>query len=637
MPETRTLTLDDIFTLDKVADAQISPDGSQVAFVVTRGFSEPGYETPAASIWLAPFDGSTPPRRLTAGSHADYQPRWSPDGQTLSFLSDREKADAYQLYLLPLAGGEAIRLTSGKAKVKSFKWSPDGTRLAFTAEEPKTEAEEARHKVRDDAQHLDHDYKFSRLWVIEAQEGREPKALTPAEYQVQDFAWYGKGWAVLAGATPLLNDMRGWDILSLTEDGNSEKLHKLKFSTFGLSGTPDGRSLAWIDNGTDAETSSNDLWVIQDGGAPKVLTQDYAGGMYWAGWLPNGEGLLTVAVDSTKTRLGKVSLETGAVEEVELARIPAEIGSWSYQLSASNDGKRLAAVLEDGTHPGDVWAVELGGEARQLSFFNQHLDGVSLGQTETVRWKAPDGLEIEGVLIYPSGYEPGKRYPLIADIHGGPTWYWLDRFMASWHDWGQWLAANGYAVLLPNPRGSAGRGRDFAWTNQRNWGWGDFDDVLSGVDAIIERGIADPDRLGIGGWSYGGYMTSWAIGHTNRFKAAVVGAGVTNLLSFQAADISNWLPEQQFLATPYADQAIYLRSSPICYISDVTTPTLILHGAGDERVRLGQGRELYNGLRILKKTVEMVVYPREPHVIGELHHQRDLLGRVAEWFDRYVK
>ncbi len=636
MPKLRTLSLDDIFTLDQVNDAQISPDGTQIALVVARDFSEPGYETPAASIWYVPFDGCAAPRRLTSGNHADYQPRWSPDGETLAFLSDREKADIPQLYTLSLAGGEATRLTGAKAKVVSFKWSPDGTRLAYTTADAPDEAEEARLKNRDDAQHIDHDYKFTRLWVVEAQ-GGEPKAITPAEYQVQDFAWFGQGWAVLSGPSPLLNDMRRWNLLSIQEDGSSQKLWQLKYSTFGLTGTSDGRSLAWVDNGAEAENSCNELWVIQDGGAPRVITQDYAGGMYWASWVDSGDALLTVAVDSTQTRLGKVSLEDGTVEDVKLPRIPAELGSWHFHLSASSDGQRLAGVLEDGTHPGDVWAIEAGKEARQLSFFNPGLAEVSLGQTETIRWKAPDGLDIEGVLIYPSGYEAGKRYPLVVDIHGGPTWYWLDRFMASWHDWGQWLAANGYAVLLPNPRGSAGRGRDFAWGNQRNWGLGDFGDVLSGVDLLIERGIADRDHMGIGGWSYGGYLTSWAIGHTNRFKAAVVGAGVTDLISFQATDISNWLPEQQFLATPYADPEVYRRSSPMSYISDMATPTLILHGANDQRVRLGQGRQLYHGLRLLKKEVEMVVYPREPHTIGELHHQRDLLSRVAEWFNRYLK
>jgi dipeptidyl aminopeptidase/acylaminoacyl peptidase len=297
----------------------------------------------------------------------------------------------------------------------------------------------------------------------------------------------------------------------------------------------------------------------------------------------------------------------------------------------------MACVLEEVDQPGEVFVGELGGEPRRVSAFNTHLKEVALGRGETVEWLAPDGLRIEGVLIYPANYQQGKRYPLIAHIHGGPTWQWLMRFLGGWHDWGQWLAAQGYAVLLPNPRGSAGRGREYAWNNQRNWGHGDFGDVLSGVDALIERGIADPDRLGIGGWSYGGYMTAWAIGHTDRFKAAIVGAGVTDLLSFQAADIPAWLPTQMMLAPSYREPEVYLRSSPITYVADAKTPTLILHGASDERVRLGQGKELYHALQALGVPTEMVIYPREPHIFQERNHQRDVLTRVAAWFDRWVK
>ncbi|MBN9389965.1 MAG: S9 family peptidase [Chloroflexi bacterium] len=637
MPSLRTFSLDDLFALDVVADPQVSPDGTQVAFTVTKSYSEPGFKTAAASIWLVPFDGSAAPRKISAGNHADHTPRWSPDGKTLAFLSDRDKADVAQLYTLPVgATGESKRLTSAKGGVTSLKWSPNGTTIGYLAVDGTDEAEDERIKVRDDAEYYDHNYKYSRLWTIDAEGAGEPKLITTEDYQVQGFAYYAGSWAVLTSRAPVLNESHGWNILAFDKDGKSEKLTQIKYATSGLKGSPDGKSLAWINNGTEFQESANELWAIYQGGAPKVVTQDYAGGIYWTDWLDNNN-LLVIAVDSTLTRLGKVAASGGEVEEIKLPRIPAEVNSWSFQATASQDGRHVATVLEDGTHPGDVWAIDLDGETAQISHCNAFLSEVSLGQTESISWKAPDGRDIEGVLIYPSGYEEGKRYPLVVDVHGGPTWYWLDRFMANWHDWGQWLAANGYAVLLANPRGSAGRGRDFSWTNKQNWGIGDFDDFLSGVDALIERGLVDPDRMGIGGWSYGGYMTSWAVGHTDRFKAAIVGAGVTNLFSFQAADISNWLPTQQFLTTPYVNPEIFLRSSPITYVTKVTTPTLLLHGGSDERVRLGQGREFYNALRILGKTVEMVVYPREPHTIKEMHHQRDLLTRVAGWFNKYLK
>jgi dipeptidyl aminopeptidase/acylaminoacyl peptidase len=368
-----------------------------------------------------------------------------------------------------------------------------------------------------------------------------------------------------------------------------------------------------------------------------VVISDYSGGTLHARFTSNGASLLLVGVQGTRMEVGQLDLATGALETLLADTMLAYSFTAGLSLSANADGTRLATVLTEADQPPAVYAWALGVAPRQVSARSAHLVDVSWGRAETVEWTAPDGLRIEGVLIYPANYEEGKRYPLIAQIHGGPTGFWLRHFLAGWHDWAQLLAANGYAVLLPNPRGSAGRGREFAWRNQRDWGYGDFPDVLSGVETLIARGVADPDRLGIGGWSYGGYMTSWAIGHTDQFKAAIVGAGVTDLLSFQAADIPSWLPNSMMLAQPYDDQAVYLRSSPISAAANMKTPTLILHGASDERVRLGQGKELYHALRARGVETEMVIYPREPHIFQERAHQRDLLTRVLAWYDRWLK
>jgi dipeptidyl aminopeptidase/acylaminoacyl peptidase len=306
-------------------------------------------------------------------------------------------------------------------------------------------------------------------------------------------------------------------------------------------------------------------------------------------------------------------------------------------ISMSCDGSRYACALEDGTHPAEVWSGIVGETPQQVTNANSSLREVDFGTSESVRWQAPDGQTIEGVLIYPREYVRGQRYPLVVQVHGGPHWQWLDRFMVGWHDWAQWLATHGYAVLMPNPRGSVGRGLNYLWSNRRAWGTGDFPDIVSGVDALIERGLADPERLGIGGWSYGGFMTAWALGHSDRFKAAIVGAGVTNMVSFQAADIPSWLPGEELLAQPWDDPEIYARCSPISYAGNMTTPTLILHGEADKRVPVGQGRELYVALRARGVPTEMVVYPREEHPIIERHHQRDLLERVLDWYNRWLK
>jgi dipeptidyl aminopeptidase/acylaminoacyl peptidase len=632
----RTLTLDDIFAIERVSDARISPDGARVAFVVARDYTEGERKLPAAAIWTVPFDGSAPARQFTAGLHTDTSPRWSPDGKALGFLSDRVEGDKLQVYVMPADGGEARKVTSAKAGVAAFAWSPDGARIAYLAPDAPSEEEEQRQKDRDDAIHVDHDYHFTRLWVVDAA-GGEARALTPAEYQARDFAWRDAGWAVITSPTPKEDDFSlAWPLRLVGEDGAVSDYWVGKYP-IQLAASRDGRSLAWIHSGVAGKESADEVWVAQEGEQPRVAISDYSGGVARAEFTPDGRALLLVGVAGTWTELGRLDLESGAVETLLADRTLESSFASEYQVSLSADGTRMAYALEDVDQPAEIFASEPGGEPRRITAFNQHLKEVTLGRGETVEWSAPDGLRIEGVLVYPANYEEGKRYPLVTHLHGGPTWQWSRRFLGAWHDWGQWLSANGYAVLLPNPRGSAGRGREYAWCNQRNWGHGDLGDVLSGVDAMIARGLADPDRLGVGGWSYGGYLTSWTIGQTERFKAAIAGAAVTDLLAMEACDIPTWLPTSMMLAPMHEDQEIYLRCSPMTYVGKAMTPTLVLHGAADDRVPLGQGRALYNALRARGAPTEMVIYPREPHIFQERGHQRDLLSRVSGWFDRWLK
>jgi dipeptidyl aminopeptidase/acylaminoacyl peptidase len=637
MTDQRTLTLDDVFALENIYDLAISPDGRYVAYVVSRGYTEGEHKTPASKVWLAAADKSSEPRQFTYGPHADTFPRWRPDGRTLAFLSDREKAGTQQIFLMPSDGGEARQLTSAKGGVQSFKWSADGKAIAYLAPDADSEEEEQRKKDKDDAEHVDHDYKFVRLWVVDLA-GGEPRPITPPEYQVQSYAWLGPdAWAITTSRTPNADEfVNAWPVLRVAENTPAETLWQGRFAAHSLASTPDGRRLAWLHDGMDSGGWTGEVWALLPDQEPQCLLDDLDGSVNSLGCLPGGEALFLTATAHTRSLLARLSLNGGALEPLLEDYTLLEGSGDTPGVSFSDDG-HYACLIEDGTHPLDVWVGELGQEPRRLTHHNAHLADVALGAAETIRWQAADGLEIEGVLIYPSGYEPGRRYPLALHYHGGPNWQWRESFMASWHNWGQFLAARGYVVLAPNPRGSTGRGNTFAAANRRGWGLGDLQDVLAGVDHLVELGLADPERLGVGGWSYGGFLTAWTIGHTDRFKAAVVGAGVTDLLSFQAADIPSWLPRAQMLADPWEDPEVYLRCSPISYAGQMVTPTLIPHGADDQRVRLGQGRELYNALRRRGVAVEMVVYPREAHAIMERHHQRDLLTRVADWFDRYLK
>ena len=637
MPDQRALTIDDILALDTIADAQISPNGRYVAYTIAQGWTEPEQKLAASTIWLADVDGEPAPRPFTAGPYADSFPRWSPDGQRVAFLSDREKRGVQQIFIIPVAGGEARRLTEVKGGVASFQWSPSGAQLAFLAPDAASEEEEQRKQDKDDAQHVDHDYKFTRLWVVDAA-GGEAWAITPPAYQVRSYAWLGDtAWAIATSPTPNEDDFMGsWPLQRIAEGQAAETLWQGAHAISDITSTPDGRWLAWRHAGQDRNGWVAETWVLPPGGEACCLLDDLDGSVNAQAWIGASEALLLTATAHTRSRLLRLPAAGGPPETLLQDYTLLEGVADQPGVSLSANGQGYACLVEDGTHPLDVWVGELGHPPRRLTAHNPQLADVELGATETMQWQAPDGLAIEGVLIYPRGYEPGRRYPLVLHLHGGPNWQWREQFMATWHNWGQFLAARGYAVLAPNPRGSTGRGNAFAAANVRAWGEGDLPDVLAGVDHVVALGIADAERLGVGGWSYGGFFTAWVIGQTERFKAAVAGAAVTDLLSFQAADIPSWLPGAQMQALPWEDQGLYLRCSPISYANRIRTPTLILHGADDQRVPVSQGYELYHALRLRTMPTEMVVYPREGHAIMERHHQRDLLVRVGDSFDRFL-
>ncbi|HEU4402113.1 MAG TPA: S9 family peptidase [Candidatus Polarisedimenticolia bacterium] len=275
-----------------------------------------------------------------------------------------------------------------------------------------------------------------------------------------------------------------------------------------------------------------------------------------------------------------------------------------------------------------------GRPARRLTTLNPQIAALRLGAQSEITWKnSKDGRLIYGVLITPLDFQSGRRSPLIVQPHGGPEWaYWL-----GWHSWSQLLASNGYAVLLPNPRGSDGQGWQFIEANRDDWGGMDFRDIMDGVDDLIKRGIADPDRLGIGGWSYGGFMSAWAVTQTDRFKAAVVGAAVTDLFSMYGTTDIPTFQTRYFLDLPFKRRAAYDGHSPMSFIQNCKTPSLILHGQADERVPVSQGWEFYTGLRALGVETEMVVYPREPHGFEERAHEVDRFRRILDWYDRHLK
>ncbi|RIK36283.1 MAG: peptidase S9 [Chloroflexi bacterium] len=657
MPEQRPLDIDAAVTQRVPADVRITGDGSGVVF--SLGWASTAGEHPVADLWYAATDGSSL-RRLTAGTAHDSAPRLHPDGTLLAFISDRATPGVGALYLLALDGGEALRLSAGEAALSDPQWSPDGRQIAVLVTDADDAEDRRRKEERDDPVVVGERLKYTRLALLDVPPDpfgadgltpSTPRPLLQGDWHVWEHAWSPDGaWiAAIVSRKPGMDEtFDGLRVALLPAAGGEPLLvggeRGVYRSAASLAWAPDGHRLAFL-GGVDLTASgAAAVWLV-DPAAPQQPTlrfHDEDGTIEALAW-PHDAWLALHRLTNVTASFWKLPVSDGpprlALTGEQAERGTFSAGGWSSGIGGafSRAGAWFASTWGDATRPREVWAGQTGGTARQLTEFNADLASRRFGRTEVVRWHASDGSEVEGLLIYPVDYVAGQRYPTILHTHGGPTWAWDDHLYADWHDWGQWLATNGYAVLLPNPRGSTGRGWRYALGNLHDLMGGDWHDSQAGIDALIERGIADPERLGVGGWSYGGYTTAWTITQTTRYKAAIVGAGVSNRASCAGTiDIVRWL-QSWFPAEFPENPDSYWDRSPVRYVGAVATPTLILHGEKDERVPVSQGWELYNALKTMGVPTQLVIYPRQPHLIGERNHQRDLLQRVVEWFDRYLK
>ena len=616
-------------------DVRVSPDGAWIVFVV-RPFAKQEKHS-VSDLWVAPFSNGAP-RRFTSGDWLDEAPRPSPDSSQIAFLSDRAQRGEKSLYIISIDGGEAQRIFDEQGNLSEPSWSPDGHSVAVLFTEPETQEAKERKRRREDAKVWDANYRYRRLWVIDA-ESLEARPISPDDRQVWGYAWSPDSeWlAINTAATSRIDDkFKEMEVTLVPRKGGTGRT---VFSTCGpaedLAWSPDGAYLAYR---ARAGRVSYGEYVYRrpvEGGEEICLTPDYEGTAEYLGTLA-GRDLLLLAHEGVASVLYQLSWKG----ERSHLRIDKSSGTLGYIMSTSEDGKRLAMVWQDGTHPPEVHAAELNrleqeGPMRRTRLGAQ-FEEASLGEVEVVRWKSDPSVEVQGLLVKPYGYRDGQRCPLVVQVHGGPTSLWAEKFCASWRDWAQVLAGRGYAVLLPNPRGSTGRGPAFSNAVFDDVGGGELRDVITGVDAMIERGVADPELLGIGGWSWGGYLTALAVTQTDRFKAAVMGAGVSNLISDNSLGDIPSANLSYFRETVYQDPDPYYERSPIRHISNTRTPTLILHGEEDKRVSAAQSVEMYIALRTLGVATQLVTYPREGHYIEEREHQLDLIRRVIGWFEKHL-
>lgn len=623
------------------SDVQVSPDGALIAFVA-RPVSRSGEHWETA-IWVVPFDEGEP-RQFTSGLWQDECPRWSPDGSRLAFLSDRAERGKLSVYVMPRDGGEAVRVFDQQGELAMLSWSPDGRWLAVLMTDPETEEERRRREAKEDQRVWDTGYKYQRLWIIDP-ETRQGKAISPPDRQVRGYAWApdGSRLAINTSPTPKVDDIfRETEVAILSRDGGDpEALFRLTGLAEDLVWSADGEGLAYR---APAGRVVHGEYVYArpvNGGDPVCLTPDYLGTIEVVRPLDGGRALLAVAFEGLNAAVYRVGWD-GRRESL----LPGGMaGAFHGAVTASAAGDRLAGVWSDAGHAPEVvsWAPSVydisPGTIGTTPRARTQLSGISshdLAPARVVEWESEPGVTVQGLLVLPPGCREGEPVPLIVQIHGGPTSLWSNEFLGSWHDWAQPLASLGCAILLPNPRGSTGRGP--AWANAifGDVAGGEFRDIMSGVDAMIARGIADPERLGVCGWSWGGYMTAWTITQTDRFKAAVMGAGLCNLISDNSLGDIPSANLSYFERSLYEDPEPYWERSPIRYARNARTPLLILHGEDDRRVAVSESIQMYQALRALGVECQLVTYPREGHSFEERHHQRDLIERILDWFSWHL-
>jgi dipeptidyl aminopeptidase/acylaminoacyl peptidase len=632
-------TTDLVLKVKRVSAVVPSPDGTRAAFVVAEAVVEGEKSEWLSHIHVAGTDGSRT-FQLTRGEKSATSPRWSPDGRWIAFLSPRD-GERPQLFRIPVDGGEAEAITREKAGITAFEWSPDGRSIAFVMPDPKTEEEEKADKEKRDARVIDEQFKLARLYVVAVEEEaggrRAPKRLTESAIHVTAFDWSPDGAAIVFShqTTPKVFEQNDISIVPVN-GGTPRSLVATTAHETSPRFSPDGQSIAY-GTSDDPPTWGFTAWVrvmAVAGGPARSLAATHDEQPNILGWSADGRAVYVQETHGTVNRISRLPLD-GA------GPIPVSPESVNVNQPALNRAANAVGFVHAWSDtPPEPYVSRLQPfEAKQIATMQTlpSRDAAPLGRTEVIGWKAPDGTTVEGLLTYPVGHTPGRRVPLLVIVHGGPTGVFTQSFTGMPSPYPiPVFASRGYAVLRCNVRGSSGYGRGFRYANYRDWGGGDYQDIMSGVDRVMAMGVADPERLGIMGWSYGGYMTSWVITQTKRFKAASVGAGVTNLMSFTGtADIPGFIPD--YFGGEYWDAFdLWRERSAMFQVKGVTTPTLIQHGEDDRRVPVSQGYELYNALVRQKVPVKMVVYPRQPHGIQEPKLIKDAMDRNLEWFDRWI-
>ncbi len=673
----RVMQVDDLYQIIKIEEPQISPDGRWVAYV--RVTVDKMGNTYKRSIWISELAAGSKPRQLTRGDN-DMQPRWSPDGGALAFTSVR--GDKPQIYLLPLGalGGEARPLTSQPNGATSAEWSPDGATIAFLSasnaeerekedstekpEAPKDviEAKHRKERQEDDEKKRQDPYRmwripyrvgtqfltgrYAQVYVIATDENLESDAAKPRRLTHIDASYQGCKWSpdgkYLFTARHVDEkadeqfDKNGLYRLEVAT-GEETRISGEGYSYYAPIPSPDGK---WLAFGRTPAGNRGDLEAIVrlsvmpiEGGDIRDLNLTLDRSLENFHWAGDSTSIYFSAGDWGDIPVYNVGVAGGDVTTV--ARGLYQVSG----LDVHSDGT-LAATVSTPTNPSTLVLFPAGSDEKiVLADFNaEWLKDVIVQETHEIRFKSPSGTELQGWYILPTGYEAGQKYPLALNIHGGPRFMWGPSEASMFHEW-QFHAARGYVVFYCNPRGAMGYGEQFQRDLHAAWGDVAMPDILAGVEAVLEKGFVDADRMAITGGSYGGYMTAWMVGKDHRFKAAVTQRGVYNLVSFYGTSDIPILITSDYGVEPWEDHEFLWKHSPLAYAHNIKTPLLILHSENDYRVPIEQAEQLFAWVRRATDTpVEMWRYPRDGHELsrsGEPEHRVSRLTKMVEWFDKY--
>jgi len=635
-PSATALAEQAMFGVHEILDVAISPDGQRVAWVESLS-EKSGAPSPNSVIYIAALKSPGSRMKVTASSGApaaEGSLAWSADSKQIVFLSDAGHPGQKQVYIA-IPGGAARQMTHLKGDLAEPRWSPDGKSIAFLFIENAPRSAGPLAAETPDEGVVGLKVFEQRLSLVDLATNKV-RQISPSDMYVYEYDWSPDGKR-LVGTAAHGNGDDNWYVAQLyifdiaATPPRSIYTPPVDMQIGNPRWSPDASTIAFISGiMSDEPAVGGDIYTIPaGGGTPKNATPGMRATANSLHWTQDSKTIVFGEIVDGETGVASVDLSTDNVSSLWKGGEYIGANFFGVGVSLAKDGRTSAAVRESYSHPPEVWAGPIG-DWKQVTSVNRDLHPV-WGEAKSIHWTTDIG-SVQGWLVYPRNYDPSKRYPLVVDVHGGPAWANLPHWPTRW-DYSAALLANGYFLILPNPRGSYGSGEAFTRANVKDFGYGDFRDIMTGVDAAVKSLPVDSNRIGITGWSYGGYMTMWAVTQTNRFRAAMSGAGLSDFQSYYGENkIDKWMIPY-FGASVYDDPSVYAKSSPITFIKNVKTPTLIVVGDSDGECPPPQSYEFWNALVTLGVPTQFVIYPHEGHLFLNPAHSRDVIARTVAWFN----